>query len=146
MPFKELYQRPICKSSFDEHATLLVLSCGSSFVWFLFQDIVNLHKKFIEECEARLEVGPSLSYILYIMIWLYSLKISMLLSTFAVLWSAVAQLVECYTRNRRFAGSCLAPGGVTVLCHWARHFIHCLVLVQPRKTCPNMTEKLLTGM
>ena len=29
-----------------------------------------------------------------------------------------------------------------------RHFILCLVLVQPRKTgkCPEMTEKLLTGM
>ena len=27
---------------------------------------------------------------------------------------------------------------------WA--FIHSLVLVKPRKTCPNMTEKLLTGM
>ena len=28
------------------------------------------------------------------------------------------------------------------------HFIHCFVLVQPRKTGnhPNMTEKLLTGM
>ena len=28
-----------------------------------------------------------------------------------------------------------------------RHFIHCLVivLVQPRKTCPDMIEKLLTG-
>ena len=32
---------------------------------------------------------------------------------------------------------------VTVLCPCARHFIRCLVLVQPRKTgqCPNMTEK-----
>ena len=38
--------------------------------------------------------------------------------------------------------------GDTVLCPWARHFILCLVLVQPRKTgkCPYMAEKLLTGM
>ena len=27
-----------------------------------------------------------------------------------------------------------------------RHLSHCLVLVQPRKTHPDMTEKLLTGM
>ena len=37
----------------------------------------------------------------------------------------------------------------TVLCPWARQFILCLVLVQPRKTekCPDMCEKLfmLTG-
>ena len=32
-------------------------------------------------------------------------------------------------------------------CTFARHFIDCLVLVQPRKpgNCPDMTEKLLTG-
>ena len=36
----------------------------------------------------------------------------------------------------------------TVLCPWARYFILCLLLVQPRKTgkWPNMTETLLTGM
>ena len=27
----------------------------------------------------------------------------------------------------------------------ARRINPCLVLVQPRKTCPNITEKLLTG-
>ena len=32
-----------------------------------------------------------------------------------------------------------------VLCSWERHFILCLVLVQSRKTHPNITEKLLTG-
>ena len=34
-----------------------------------------------------------------------------------------------------------------MLCPLARHFIRCLVLVQPRKTenRPDMTEKLLTG-
>ena len=34
-----------------------------------------------------------------------------------------------------------------MLCLSVRHFIHCLVLVQPRKTRnrPNMTEKLLTN-
>ena len=33
-----------------------------------------------------------------------------------------------------------------VFCPWPRHFICCALLVQPRKTCPYMTEKLLTGM
>ena len=36
-------------------------------------------------------------------------------------------------------------GGDTVSFSWARYFIHWLVLVQPRKTSPNMTENLLTG-
>ena len=40
--------------------------------------------------------------------------------------------------------SSLTSGGVTVLCPWTRHFIRCLVLVQLRKTRPDMTEKLLT--
>ena len=32
-----------------------------------------------------------------------------------------------------------------VLCPWARHINPCLVLVQPKKTCLDITEKLLTG-
>ena len=44
----------------------------------------------------------------------------------------VAQLVEHYTVDWSIASSGLTR--VTVLCHWARHFIHCLVLVKPRKT------------
>ena len=35
--------------------------------------------------------------------------------------------------------------GDAVLCSWARHFILCLVLVQPRKTRPYITESLLMG-
>ena len=35
--------------------------------------------------------------------------------------------------------------GVTMLCHWARHINPSLVLVQPRKTRPYITERLLTG-
>ena len=34
---------------------------------------------------------------------------------------------------------------ITALCPWARHINPCLVLVQPRKTRPDITEKLLTG-
>ena len=36
--------------------------------------------------------------------------------------------------------------GVTVLCPWVKHINYSLVLVQPRKTRPDITEKLLTGM
>ena len=46
--------------------------------------------------------------------------------------SAVSQLVERHTGVRRDASSRL--NDVTVLCPWARHFICCLVMVQPRKT------------
>ena len=45
-------------------------------------------------------------------------------------------VVECLTRDRGFAGSSLT--GVT----WLNP---CLVLVQPRKTRPDITVKLLTG-
>ena len=52
-------------------------------------------------------------------------------------------MVECLNPDRRFTSSSLTGG--TALCHLARHLILCLVVVQPRKTCPDMTEKLLTG-
>ena len=35
---------------------------------------------------------------------------------------------------------------VTALCPGAIHINPSLLLVQPRKTCPNITEKLLMGM
>ena len=50
-------------------------------------------------------------------------------------------VVECLTRDRGFRAS---PGS---LCcgPWARHIYPSLVLVQPRKTCPCLTERLLMG-
>ena len=58
----------------------------------------------------------------------------------------MAQLVEGLTGNRMVASLCLTASGVTVLFPQARHFIRCLVLVQPRKTgnCPDMTDFFLT--
>ena len=51
-------------------------------------------------------------------------------------------LVECLSRDRGVAGSNLI--GVVGLCPLkARHINPCLVLVQPRKTRPGITEKLL---
>ena len=44
------------------------------------------------------------------------------------------------------ADSSLSASGVAVLYPSARHFICCLVLVQPRKTLPDMTGNLLTWM
>ena len=55
------------------------------------------------------------------------------------------ELVEYETGDRRVASLRLTAGGVSVLCPLARYFICCFVLAQPRKTCPDMTEKLLTG-
>ena len=50
---------------------------------------------------------------------------------------------ECLTRDRGAAGSSFT--GVTVLCPWARHINPSLVLVQPRKIRPYITEILLMG-
>ena len=49
-------------------------------------------------------------------------------------------MVECLTGDRGVVGRSLTGG--TALCPRARHFI---VLVQPRKTCSDINEKLLTG-
>ena len=48
-------------------------------------------------------------------------------------------VVECLTRDRGVAGLSLTRS--TALCPWARHFILCLEIVQPRKSCPDMTGK-----
>ena len=52
-------------------------------------------------------------------------------------------VVECLTGDRGAAGSSLI--GITALCPQARHINPSLVLVQPRKTIPFITEKLLMG-
>ena len=48
-------------------------------------------------------------------------------------------MVECLTRDRGVGGSSLNRG--TALCPCAGHFFLCLVLVQPRKIHPDITEK-----
>ena len=53
------------------------------------------------------------------------------------------QGVECLTRDRRVAG--LSITVADPLCPWARHINPCSVPVQPRKTRPDITEKMLTG-
>ena len=53
-------------------------------------------------------------------------------------------MVECLTQDPGAMGSSLT--GVTAL--WVleqRHIYPSLVLVQPRKTCPCLTERLLMG-
>ena len=55
-------------------------------------------------------------------------------------WERSGSVVECLTRDRGAAGS-----SFTVLCPWARHINPSLVLVQPRKTRPYITERLLMG-
>ena len=47
--------------------------------------------------------------------------------------------------GRWVAISNLTAGGVTVFGPWARHSIRCLVLIQPRKTRPDMTENCCFG-
>ena len=52
-------------------------------------------------------------------------------------------MVECLTRDRRAAGSSLT--GVTALWSLSMNINPSLVLVQPRKTRPFITERLLMG-
>ena len=50
-------------------------------------------------------------------------------------------MVECLTGDRGAVGSNLT--GITVLCPLARHNNPNLELVQPRKNCPYITERLM---
>ena len=58
-------------------------------------------------------------------------------------WEHSGSVVECLTRDREAAGSSLT--GVTALCPCARHINPIFELVQPRKTRPYITERLLMG-
>ena len=51
-------------------------------------------------------------------------------------------MLECLTRDR---GPRVRLTGVIALCPWARNIYPSLVLVQPRKTHPYITERLLVG-
>ena len=64
-------------------------------------------------------------------------------STQKTIWERSGSVVDCLTWDWGAAGSSLT--GVTVLCPWARHINPSLVLVQPRKTCPYIIERLLMG-
>ena len=57
-------------------------------------------------------------------------------------WSG-SSVVRVLDSRTRAAGSC--PTSVIALCAWARHINPRLVLVQPRKTRPYLTERLLMG-
>ena len=68
-----------------------------------------------------------------------------------LLCNAVPNVLSCFAITSRgasgsvgraigFAVSSLTADGVTVLCHLARYFIHCLVLVQPVNTLPDTTR------
>ena len=58
-------------------------------------------------------------------------------------WKFWGSVVECLTRDRGTAGSSLT--GITVLWSLTRHIYPSLVLVQPRKTPPCLTERLSMG-
>ena len=53
-------------------------------------------------------------------------------------------VVECLTRERGVVGFSITSS--TMLCPQARHINPCLVLVQPRKTHPNISENFLTDV
>ena len=57
-------------------------------------------------------------------------------------WERSGSVIECLTRDRGAAGLSLTG---TALCPWAKHINPRLLLVQPRKTLPYITERLLMG-
>ena len=65
------------------------------------------------------------------------------LGTYRIIREHGGPLVDCLTWDQGAAGSSLT--GKTKLCPWAWHIYPCQVLVQYRKTSPDITEKLLTG-
>ena len=66
-----------------------------------------------------------------------------LLSKCGIYWESSDAVVVCLTQDQGAEGSSLIS--ITVLCLVARHINPTLVLVQPRKTLPYITEKLLMG-
>ena len=60
-----------------------------------------------------------------------------------LVWEHSGSVVECLTRYQGAEGWSLT--GATVLCPLARHINPSLVLVQPKKTRPDVAESLLTG-
>ena len=73
-----------------------------------------------------------------ILIFLFSQQ-KHLFSLLKIIEERGGSVVECLIRD-------LSLTFGNVFCPLARHFILCLVLVQPRKTLYDMTEKMLTGM
>ena len=69
--------------------------------------------------------------------------ISLTTVQYIISWERSGSVVECLTRDRRTAGSSLT--GVTALWSLSKTHLSYLVLVQPRKTCPYITERLLMG-
>ena len=61
-----------------------------------------------------------------------------ILLTFYIWLNIGSSVIECLTRDWRAAG--LSLNSVTALCPW--HINPSLVLVQPRKTHPDVTERL----
>ena len=60
-----------------------------------------------------------------------------------IAWKRSASVVECLTRDRGAADSIIT--GVTAFCHLSKNINPSLVLVQPRKPRPFLTERLLMG-
>ena len=61
---------------------------------------------------------------------------------FAIVWELSGRVLDSGLRG---CGAGLSLSGVTALCLKARHINPSLVLVQPRKTRPKITEKILIG-
>ena len=90
------------------------------------------------------EIGPSTCKYLFFVLGIYYIYACWEIFH-AFVRKGSGSVVELLTWDRGgSAGSSL--NWVTALCPWARHINPSLVLVQPRKTCPFITERLLMGL
>ena len=77
------------------------------------------------------------------MVWASLINRITLLEISCHSWKRSGSMEETLTQERGATGKSLT--GVTALCPWARHINPSLVLVQPRKIGPFITERLLMG-
>ena len=90
-----------------------------------------------DNCSVSYKDPTDAELLMFLHAYRYKVSVDQIKSVYG---SAV---VECLTRDQGAAGSSVT--GVTVLCHVARHINPSLGLVQPRKTRPYITERLLMG-
>ena len=101
-------------------------------------------------CLSMLSTAPFCQLVCFILSTIFLQKMSNGLGGFSGISNTLLlslgressdSVVVCLTRDREAAASSLT--GVTALCPSARHINSSLVLVQPRKTRPYITERLL---
>ena len=105
------------------------------FIWFVNSRWFTCKNKVIFTFSKQ---GQKLFFFIANVVWHYKNYFLVAMYIFSC-----GTVLECLTRDWRATGSSLTD--VTALCPWARHINPSLVLVQPRETRPDITQRLLTG-